>query len=79
MTFEELRSLIVKLVEPDVDDVPVNEFDTQLTTCEPPAPRTSTLDQLIAWLKAVPTLPNKASRPRTHRGVERLPARDRRR
>ena len=79
MPFEELRSLVVELVEPDVDDDPVNEFDTQLTTCQPSAPRTSTLDQLIAWLKAAPSLPNKASRPRTHRGVERLPTRDRRR
>jgi hypothetical protein len=80
MPFEQLRSLVVSLIstESGDDGDPVAEFETQQTTCLP-GPRTSTLDQLIAWLKAAPSLPNKPSRPRTHREVERLPARDRRR
>jgi hypothetical protein len=79
MSYEELHSLVVELVEPDPDDDPVTEFETQLTTCQPSKPRTSTLDQLIAWLKAAPPPPNDASRPNMHRGAERSPARDRRR
>jgi hypothetical protein len=79
MSYEELRSLVVELIEPDADDDPVNEFETQLTTFQPSKPRTSTLDQLIAWLKAAPPQPNEASGPNTRRAAERLPTRDRRR
>jgi hypothetical protein len=54
--FEQLRQLVVSLIEPEPapppgsDDDPVAEFDTQATTCRP-GPRTSTLDQLIAFLR----------------------------
>jgi hypothetical protein len=70
MSFEELRSLVVELMEPEAEDDPVTEFDTQVTTFQPAKPRTSTLDQLITWLKAAPRLPSDASsRPKTRRGV----------
>jgi hypothetical protein len=51
MPFEQLRTLVVSLIEPESadDDDPVAEFDTQPTVCLP-GPRTSTLDQLIAAL-----------------------------
>ena len=52
MPFEQLRSLVVSLIETDAGDDdgdPVAEFETQPTTCLP-GPRTSTLDQLIASL-----------------------------
>jgi hypothetical protein len=54
MPFEQLRSLVVSLIETDAggdddDGDPVAEFETQPTTCLP-GPRTSTLDQLIALL-----------------------------
>lgn len=51
MPFEQLRTLVVSLIEPEPveDDDPVAEFDTRPTTCLP-GPRTSTLDQLIAAL-----------------------------
>jgi hypothetical protein len=69
MPFQQLRALVVSLIEPDADpdaevdagpdteiDDPVAEFDTMPTTCLP-APRTSTLDQLIASLpKAEPRM-----------------------
>ena len=54
--FEQLRTLVVSLIEPErapppgPDDDPATEFDTQATTCRP-GPRTSTLDQLIAFLR----------------------------
>lgn len=66
MPFAQLRSLVIALTEPDPvpvpaaaaaacapeldDDDPVAEFETQPTTCLP-APRTSTIDQLIAALR----------------------------
>ena len=58
MPFDQLRSLVVSLIDPnavDDDGDPVAEFETQPTTCLP-GPRTSTLDQLIA------SLPNHESR-----------------
>jgi hypothetical protein len=57
MSFEELRELVMALIEPppEPQDDPANEFDTQLTTCRPSTPRTSTLDDLIAWLRTAPT------------------------
>jgi len=51
MPFEQLRALVVELLEPD--DEAVDEFDTQPTThrpSQPGLPRVSTLDQLIASL-----------------------------
>jgi hypothetical protein len=60
MSFEELRSLIVELIESeprlraDTEDDAVDEFDSQLTTFRPSKPRTSTLDELIAWLRNAP-------------------------
>jgi hypothetical protein len=48
MPFEQLRKLVVALIE--ADDDPVGEFDTQLTTHRPSLSRVSTLDQLIAAL-----------------------------
>lgn len=59
MPFEQLRTLVVSLIEPDPDeDDPVAEFDSQPTTCLP-GPRTSTLDQLIA---ALPRYESRAAR-----------------
>jgi hypothetical protein len=58
MPFEQLRALVLSLVEsdaqradpePEPDDDPVAEFETQPTVCLPQA-RVSTLDQLIAAL-----------------------------
>jgi hypothetical protein len=73
MSFEELRSLVVELIElelePDPDDDPVNEFDTELTTFRPTKQRASTLDDLIAWLRTAPPLQPEASRPKTRRRV----------
>jgi hypothetical protein len=68
MSFEELRSLVTELVEPqlELDDDAVNEFDTQLTTFRPTKARTSTLDDLIAWLRTAPPLQSPAS-PKTRR------------
>jgi hypothetical protein len=56
MPFEQLRTLVVSLIEPESadDDDPVAEFDAQPTTCLP-GPRTSTLDQLIAALPSYDT------------------------
>ena len=60
MSFEELRSLVTELIESeprlraDTEDDAVNEFETQLTTFRPSKPRTSTLDDLIAWLRTAP-------------------------
>lgn len=71
MTFEELRALMVELIEadpPELEDDPVNEFETQLTTFQPSKPRTSTLDQLVAWLKTAPP-PAVEARPKTRRRV----------
>ena len=71
MTFEELRALMVELIEadpPELEDDPVNEFETQLTTFQPSKPRTSTLDQLVAWLKTAPP-PAVEVRPKTRRRV----------
>ncbi len=62
MPFEQLRALVVLLIEPqddddhnnnDDDDDPVGEFDTQPTMFRPNhPPRASTLDDLIASLRA---------------------------
>ncbi len=51
MPFEQLRALVISLIEPepDPDGDPVREFDNQATTCR--GPRTHTLDQLIAFLR----------------------------
>jgi len=62
MPFEQLRALVLSLVEsdagrvepepepdPELDDDPVAEFEAQATMCVPQA-RVSTLDQLIAAL-----------------------------
>jgi hypothetical protein len=60
MSFEELRALVLELIESEprlraeAEDDAVNEFDTQLTTFKPSTPRTSTLDELIAWLRTAP-------------------------
>jgi hypothetical protein len=67
MSFEELRSLVTELVEPELDDDAVDEFDTQLTTFRPTKARTSTLDELIAWLRTAPPLQSPAASPRTRR------------
>lgn len=71
MSFEELRALVVELVELELelepDDDAVNEFDTQLTTFRPAKARTSTLDDLIAWLRTAPSPPREASPPKTRR------------
>jgi hypothetical protein len=67
MSFEELRSLVTALVEPELDDDAVDEFDTQLTTFRPTKARTSTLDELIAWLRTAPPLQSPAASPRTRR------------
>jgi len=69
MSSEELRSLVVELAEPEPDDDPVAEFDTQLTTFRPTKGRTSTLDDLIAWLRTAPPLAADTSRPKTRRRV----------
>jgi hypothetical protein len=71
MTFEELRPLVVELIEAEaaeVEDDPIDEFETQLTPRLPSKPRTSTLDDLIAWLRASPPLAVEA-RPKTRRRV----------
>ena len=59
MPFEQLRTLVVSLIESDPDDAadddaledtdPVAEFDARPTTCLPHA-RAETIDQLIAAL-----------------------------
>lgn len=67
MSFEELRSLVTELVEPELDDDAVNEFDTQLTTFRPTKARTSTLDDLIAWLRTAPPPQRPAAAPKTRR------------
>ncbi|MGH2899942.1 MAG: hypothetical protein ACRDMZ_14805 [Solirubrobacteraceae bacterium] len=60
MSFEELRSLVLELIEneprprAETEDDAVNEFETQLTTFRPAQQRTSTLDDLIAWLRTAP-------------------------
>jgi hypothetical protein len=45
---------IDELDEIDEIDEPTSEFETQLTTCVPRPPRTNTLDELIAALRAAP-------------------------
>ena len=76
MSFEQLRSLVIELIalepelEAELEDDPVNEFETQLTTFRPTKSRTSTLDDLIAWLRTAPP-PQEASRPKTRRSVTR--------
>ena len=67
MSFEELRSLVTELVEPELDDDAVNEFDTELTTFRPTKTRASTLDDLIAWLRTAPPLHSPAAPPKTRR------------
>jgi hypothetical protein len=59
MPFEQLRTLVVSLIE-DGDDDPVAEFDAMPTTCLP-GPRTSTLDQLIAALPRYERFPRGSS------------------
>jgi len=54
MPFALRRAPVISLTEPEPEsepelDDPVTEFDTQLTTYR--GPRTSTLDQLIAFLR----------------------------
>lgn len=51
MPFDQLRSLVVSLIEPEPEpgDDPASEFDSRGTTYR--GPRTSTLDQLIAFLR----------------------------
>jgi hypothetical protein len=73
MPFEQLRALVVSLVEPDraapsarpdtEREDPVAEFDTRPTTCLP-GPRTSTLDQLIAALQQPPSILGRPAQPR---------------
>ena len=58
MPFEQLRTLVVSLI--DADDDPVAEFDAMPTTCLP-GPRTSTLDQLIAALPRYERFPRGSS------------------
>jgi hypothetical protein len=66
MPFEQLRTLVVSLIETDPDDAgddgdddaledtdPVAEFDARPTTCLPHA-RVETIDQLIAALRCEP-------------------------
>ena len=77
MSFEELRALVIELVESeprlraDTEDDALNEFDTQLTTFRPTKPRTSTLDDLIAWLRTAPAPAPQAEpvAPKTRRRV----------
>jgi hypothetical protein len=73
MSFEELRALVMALIEPQPEpqDDAVNEFDTQLTTFKPTTPRTSTLDDLVAWLRTSPTPAPQAPppTPKTRRGA----------
>ena len=57
MPFEQLRTLVVSLID---DDDPVAEFDAMPTTCLP-GPRTSTLDQLIAALPRYERFPRGSS------------------
>jgi hypothetical protein len=60
MTYEELRSLVLELIEneprlrAETEDDAVDEFETQVTTFRPTESRTSTLDDLIAWLRTAP-------------------------
>ena len=59
MPYGQLRALVISLIgpdpepepqpEPDPDGDPASEFDSLATTCR--GPRTSTLDQLIAFLR----------------------------
>jgi len=58
MPYEQLRTLVVSLI--DDDDDPVAEFDAMPTTCLP-GPRTSTLDQLIAALPRYERFPRGSS------------------
>jgi len=77
MTFEELRSLVLEVIESEprlraeTEDDAVNEFDSQLTTFRPTKPRTSTLDDLIAWLRTAPAPAPQAQpvTPKTRRRV----------
>jgi hypothetical protein len=77
MSFEELRSLVVELIESeprlraDTEDDSVNEFETQLTTFRPTTPRTSTLDDLIAWLRTAPA-PSPEAQPVTPKTRRRV-------
>jgi hypothetical protein len=70
MSFEQLRALVIELIEtlepePDPDDDPASEFETALTTCLPTKSRQSTLDDLIAWLRTAP--PPEPYRPKTRK------------
>jgi hypothetical protein len=48
LPFEQLRALVISLIEPEPDD-PVGELDGQATTYR--GPRTRTLDPRIAFLR----------------------------
>lgn len=77
MSFEELRALVLELIEneprlrAETEDDAVNEFDTQLTTFRPATSRTSTLDELIVWLRTAPAPAPQAQpvMPKTRRRV----------
>jgi hypothetical protein len=70
MSFEQLRELVMALIEPQPEpqDDAANEFDTQVTACWPSTPRTNTLDDLIASLRTAPApapqAPPTTSKPR---------------
>jgi hypothetical protein len=77
MSYEQLRSLVIELIEPlepepEPDDDPVNEFDTQQTTHRPTKSRASTLDDLIAWLRTAPPPRLDTSRPKPRRRTSRF-------
>jgi arylamine N-acetyltransferase len=76
MPFEQLRALVTMLIEPDLEpaqeqeqDDPTSEFESQLTTCLPRPPRTNTLDELIAALRAAPPPCHDTQRPRTRKRI----------
>jgi hypothetical protein len=54
MPFEQLRALVLALVEADDDPANECEFEALPTTYAPNRPRVSTLDQLIASLPRRP-------------------------
>jgi hypothetical protein len=71
MPYEQLRQLVVMLIEPDEPDPedgdPASEFESQPTMCLPRPPRTNTLDELIAALRSAPPAHSETSRPRTRK------------